>query len=83
MESTYSLKNKRKIVEIQEQAKGKESWIFTDISRAGISIIKAYDIRLHTLATNECQEPASKFEEKVKQSLAGVMKVYTDNVQDM
>ena len=25
-------------------------------------IVKAYDIRLHTLATNECQELASKFE---------------------
>ena len=29
-------------------------------------IIKAYDIILNTLATNECQELASKFEEKVK-----------------
>ena len=27
--------------------------------------IKAYDIKLHTLATNECQELVSKFEEKV------------------
>ena len=26
--------------------------------------VKAYDIRLHTLATNECQELASKFKEK-------------------
>ena len=49
----------------------------------GLSIIKAHDIRLHILATNECQELASKFEEKVKQSLEGIMQVYTDNVQDM
>lgn len=49
----------------------------------GILIIKAYDIRLHTLATNECQELPSKFEEKVKQSPEGTMKVYTNNVQDM
>ena len=27
---------------------------------------KAYDIRLHTLATNECQDLASKFEEKAR-----------------
>ena len=46
-------------------------------------IIKSYDIRLHTLATNEFQELASKFEEKFKPSLVGVMKVYTDNVQDI
>ena len=50
---------------------------------SGLLIIKSYDIRLHTLATNECQELASKFEEKVKQSLVGIMKVYTNNVQDM
>ena len=49
----------------------------------GLPIIKAYDIRLHTLATNECQELASKFEENVKQSLEGIIKVYTDNVQYM
>ena len=38
--------------------------------------IKAYDIRLHTLATNECQELASRFKEKERQSLAGMMDVY-------
>ena len=32
----------------------------------GLLIIKSYDIILHTLATNECQELSSKFEEKVK-----------------
>lgn len=38
--------------------------------------IKAYDIILYALATNECQELDSKFEEKVKQSLVGMMNVY-------
>ena len=38
---------------------------------SGPLIIKSYDIILHTLASNECQELSSKFEEKVKQSLAG------------
>lgn len=28
--------------------------------------VKAYDIGLHTLATNECQELASNFEERVR-----------------
>ena len=45
--------------------------------------IKAYDIRLHTLATNECQELASKFEEKAKQSLEGMVDVYDKSVQDV
>ena len=50
---------------------------------SGLLIIKAYDIKLHSLATNECQELASKFEEKFKQSLAEIMRVYKDNLQEM
>ena len=38
---------------------------------SGLPRIKDYDIRLQTLATNECQDTASKFEEKVKQVLQG------------
>ena len=48
---------------------------------SGLPIIKAYDIRLHTLATNECQEMTSKFEERARQSLAGMMEVYDKSVQ--
>ena len=48
----------------------------------GLQGIKAYDIRLHTLATNECQEMDSKFEEKVKKILAGMMNVYDKSIQD-
>ena len=36
---------------------------------------KSYDIRLHTLANNEWQEMASKFEEREVQSLIGMMEV--------
>ena len=50
---------------------------------SGFQIIKAYDIKLHTLATNECQELASKFEEKAKQSLTGMMDVYDKSIQDV
>ena len=48
---------------------------------SGLPGIKAYDIRLHTSATNECQEIDSKFEEKVKQSIVGMMNVYDKLVQ--
>ena len=44
---------------------------------------KAYDIRLHTLDTNECQELAYKFEEKVKQILAITMDVYDKLVYEV
>ena len=33
---------------------------------SGLPTIKAYAITLHTLATNECQQLASKFEERAK-----------------
>ena len=45
--------------------------------------VKNYDIRLHTLATNECQELASKFEEKARQNLARMMKLYEKSIYDV
>ena len=33
---------------------------------SSLPTVKTYDIKLHTLAMNECQELASKFEEKAK-----------------
>ena len=48
---------------------------------SGLPTIKVYDIILHTLANNECQELDSKFEERVKQSLMEMMNVYHKSVQ--
>ena len=50
---------------------------------SGLPRIKSYDIILHTLTSNECHEMASKFEEKVKQSLARMMNVYDKSIQDI
>lgn len=50
---------------------------------SGLSTIKDYDIRLHTLATNECQELASMFEERARHSLAEMMNVYEKSIQDV
>jgi hypothetical protein len=50
---------------------------------SSLPIVKDYDIRLHTLATNEYQELASKFEEKVRQSLARMMDVYDKSIYDV
>jgi hypothetical protein len=33
---------------------------------SSLPTMKAYDIRLHTVSTNECQELASKFEERAR-----------------
>ena len=43
---------------------------------SGLPTIKAYDNILHILATNECQELASRFEEKVTQSFERMTNVY-------
>ena len=48
-----------------------------------LPVVKTNDIRLHTLAMNECQELASKFEEKVSQSHAGMMDVYEKSIYDV
>ena len=50
---------------------------------SSLPVVKAYDIRLHTLVTNECQELASMFEEKARQSLVGMMGVYDKSVYDV
>lgn len=72
------------IESVQEKIEGLEEWNnFEKNVPSDMSMIKSYDIILHTLATNECQELVSKFEERFKQSIAGIMQVYIDNVQDM
>ena len=45
--------------------------------------VKAYDIKLHTLAMNECRELASKFEENGRQNLAGMMELYEKSIYDV
>ena len=46
-------------------------------------MIKTYDLSLHTLATSECQELASIFEEKARQNLAGMMELYEKSIYDI
>jgi hypothetical protein len=45
--------------------------------------VKTYDIGLHALAVNECQELASKFEEKARQNLVGMMELYKKSIYDI
>ena len=48
-----------------------------------LPMVKTYDIKLHTLATSECQELATKFEEKVRHNLAGMMDLYEKSINDV
>ena len=43
---------------------------------SSLPIIKKYDISVHTLATTECEDLASKFEENDKKDLVGMMDLY-------
>ena len=45
--------------------------------------IKAYDIKFHTLDMNECQELSSKFKEKARKSLTGMMNVFDKSIYDV
>ena len=49
---------------------------------SSLPTVKDSDIRLHTLATNVSQELDSKFEERARKSLAGMMDVYDKSVYD-
>ena len=48
-----------------------------------LPVIKSYDIGFHTLATSECQELASKFEEKARQNLVGMMELYDKSIYNI
>jgi hypothetical protein len=50
---------------------------------SGLPTIKDFDIKLHMLATNECQELASMFKERARQSLERMMDVYDESIQDV
>ena len=43
---------------------------------SSLPVIKSYDISLHTLATTECQDLATRFEENSRQNLVGMMDLY-------
>ena len=56
-----------KMESLQTKIEDLEKW--RNMEKSVLSILlaaKYYDIRLHTLATNECQELASKFKEKAR-----------------
>ena len=48
-----------------------------------VLVVKTYEIRLHTLDMSECQELASKFEEKVGHNLARMMELYEKSIYDV
>ena len=54
----------RSVESLQSKIEELEEWrnLGKNVSN-GLPILKSYDIRIHTLATHECQKLVSKFEE--------------------
>ena len=45
--------------------------------------VKSYDITVYTMATEECQDLASRFEENARKDIAGMMDLYEKNTYDI
>ena len=50
---------------------------------SSLPAVKTYDIMLHTLATNECEEITSKVEDIARNNLAGMMELYEKSIYDV
>ena len=46
-------------------------------------MIKSYDITMHSMATAECQDLASRFEENARKYLVGMMDLYKKSIYDI
>ena len=46
-------------------------------------MIKSYDITVHSMATEECQNLVSQFEENARKDLAGMMDLYEKVTYDI
>jgi uncharacterized radical SAM superfamily Fe-S cluster-containing enzyme len=66
-----------KIVELEE-------WRSTEKNiPSSLPMIKSYDIMVHSMATAECLDLASRFEENAKKDLAGMMEFYDKYTYDI
>ena len=69
---------------LQAKIKDLEEWRSTEKNvPSSLLIIKSYGITVHTLATTECQDLASWFEENAKKDLAGMMDLYEKSIYDI
>ena len=73
-----------KMESLQFKIEDLEKWRNMDKNvPSSLPAFKSYDIRLNALDSNEFQELASKFEEKARKSLAGMMDVYDKSIYDV
>ena len=74
----------RKMGSLQVKIEELDKWRNIEKNVSSIlPLIKSYDINLHTLAASECQELGSRFEEKARKNLAGIMELYETFIYDI
>ena len=66
-----------KIIELDEWRSTKR-----DIPNS-LPSVKSYDITVYTMATEECQDLASRFKENARKDLAGMMDLYEKTTYDI
>ena len=70
--------------DLQAKIEDLKEWRSTEKNIPSIlSVIKSYDIGVHALATTECQDLASRFEENDWKDLAGMMDLYERSIYDI
>ena len=61
-----------------------EKWRSTEKNiPSSLPTIKRYDITVHSMATTECQDLASRFEENASKYLVGMMDLYEKSTYDI
>ena len=70
--------------DLQTKIEDLEEWRNTETNvPSRLLVIKSYDISVHTLATIECQDLASRFEENVRKDLVGMTDLYEKYIYDI
>ena len=74
----------QKMRDLQEKIIELDEWRSTkrDIPNS-LPSVKSYDITMYTMATEECQDLASQFEENARIDLAGMMDLYEKTTYDI
>jgi hypothetical protein len=75
---------RQKMRDLQEKIIELDEWRSTkkDIPNS-LPMVKSYDIIVYTLAMEECQDLASRFEENARKDLVGMMDLYEKNTYDI
>ena len=70
--------------DLQEKIIELEEWRNTEKNiPSSFPIIKSYDSTVHSMATTECQDLTSRFEENTRKNLAGMMDLYERSTYDI